>query len=181
MPNYVTKALKQFQHIAKKRQYSLYPCVPIHYGTKKQYATQESKAPLLDDKAKQFIQQVCGKFLFLGRAVKSTLLCPISAIASQSSKPTEDTIRQTLQLLNYLRRRTLLPGKRYGISSPQWCKLFKQARSTQQSRWTLLSLQQHNCTTKQWCSTQHCTHNHQPPKQNWQDFTSWCVRRCTSE
>jgi hypothetical protein len=56
----------------------------------------------LDDKANWFIQQVCGKFLFLGRAVDSTLLCPISAISSQSSKPTEDTLQQTLQLLNYL-------------------------------------------------------------------------------
>jgi hypothetical protein len=51
MPNYVTKALKQF-HIAKKRQYAPYPCVPIHYGAKEKYATQESKAPLLDNKAK---------------------------------------------------------------------------------------------------------------------------------
>jgi hypothetical protein len=58
--------------------------------------------PLLDNKAKWFIQQVCGKFLFLGRAVDSTLLCPISAIASQSSKPSEDTMQQTLQLLDYL-------------------------------------------------------------------------------
>jgi hypothetical protein len=63
---------------------------------------QELKAPLLDNKAKQFIQQVCGKFLFLGRAVDSTLLCPISTIASQSSKPTEDKMKQTLQLLDYL-------------------------------------------------------------------------------
>jgi hypothetical protein len=58
--------------------------------------------PLLDNKAKRFIQQICGKFLFLGRAVDSTLLCPISTIALQSSKPTEDTMQQTLQLLNYL-------------------------------------------------------------------------------
>jgi hypothetical protein len=101
MPNYVTKAIK-FQRIAKKCQYALYPCIPIHYGAKKQYAMQKSKAPLLDNKDKQFIQQVCGKFLFLGRAVDSTLLCPISAIASQSSKPTKDTMRQTLQLLDCL-------------------------------------------------------------------------------
>ncbi len=52
MPNYVTKALKQFQHITKKCQYAPYPCIPIQYGTKKQYAMQESKVPLLDDKAK---------------------------------------------------------------------------------------------------------------------------------
>ncbi len=52
--------------------------------------------------AKRFIQQVCDKFLFLGRAVDSTLLCLISAIASRSSKLTKDMMRQTLQLLNHL-------------------------------------------------------------------------------
>jgi hypothetical protein len=102
MPNYKKKALKQFQHIAIKLQHAPYPSVPIQYVTKKQYTMQESKAPLLDDKAKLFIQQVCGKFIFLGRAVDITLLCPISAITSQSSKPTEDMMRQTLQLLDYL-------------------------------------------------------------------------------
>jgi hypothetical protein len=92
MPNYVQKALKQFQHKEGKLQHVPYQNAPIQYGANKKYATQESKAPLLDNKAKQFIQQVCGKFLFLGRAVDSTILCPISAIALQSSKPTEDTM-----------------------------------------------------------------------------------------
>jgi len=102
IPNYVKKALKQFQHIAGTLQQSPYPSVPIQYGAKKQYATAESTAPLVDAKSKRFIQQVCGKFLFLGRAVDSTLLCPISAIVSQSSQPTEDTMRHTQQLLDYL-------------------------------------------------------------------------------
>jgi len=102
MPNYVKKTLKQFQHIAGKLKHSPYPSIPIQYGAKKQYAKQESTAPMLDDKAKCFIQQVCRKFLFLGRAVDSTLLCPISAIASQSSKLTTETMQQTLQLLDYL-------------------------------------------------------------------------------
>ncbi len=102
MPNYVQKALKQSQHKAGKLQHAPYQSAPIQYGAKKQYATQESKAPLLEGKAKRFIQQVCSKFSFLDRAVDSTLLCPISTIASQSSKPTEDTMQQTLQLLNYL-------------------------------------------------------------------------------
>ena len=102
MPNYVQKALKQFQHKLQKKQHQPYPSVPIKYGAKKQYATQQSTAPPLDKKGKKFIQQVCGKFLFLGRAVDSTLLCPISAIASQSANPTEDTMRQTHQLLDYI-------------------------------------------------------------------------------
>ncbi len=96
------KALKQFQHKAGKLQHAPYQSAPTQYDAKKQYTTQELKAPLLDNKAKQFIQQLCGKFLILGRAVDSTLLCPISAIASQSSTPTEDTMQQTIQLLNYL-------------------------------------------------------------------------------
>jgi len=50
MPNYVKKALKQFQHIAGKLQHSPYPSVPIQYGATKQHATQESTAPLLDDR-----------------------------------------------------------------------------------------------------------------------------------
>jgi len=87
MPGYVAKALKQFQHKAPTvGQNQPFPCAPIKYGTKKQYATKESTAPPLDKKGKHFIQQVCGKFLFLGRAVDSTLLCPISAIASQAAK-----------------------------------------------------------------------------------------------
>jgi hypothetical protein len=115
------KALKQFQPITPKCQYAPYPRVSIQYGAKKQYATQESKAPLLDNKAKQFILQVCSRFLFLGRAVDSTLLCPIGAIASQSSKPMKDAANPPNHQLpsHARRRRTLLPCKRHGISSPQ--------------------------------------------------------------
>jgi hypothetical protein len=102
MPNSIKKALTQFQHNAGTLQHSPYPSVPIQYGAKIQYATAESTAPLFDAKSKRFIQQVCGKFLLLGQAVDSTLLCPISAIASQSSKPTEDTMHHSQQLLDYL-------------------------------------------------------------------------------
>jgi hypothetical protein len=51
------KSIKTIPTHCQKRQFAPYLCIPIHYGAKKQYATQESKAPLLDDKAKQFIQQ----------------------------------------------------------------------------------------------------------------------------
>eukprot|EP00804_Cyclotella_cryptica_P006027 CCRYP_000266-RA/>CCRYP_000266-RA protein AED:0.28 eAED:0.30 QI:0/0/0/1/1/1/3/0/662 len=103
MPGYKAKALKQFQHKTPiERQHSPFPTKHIKYGAKKQYTTPPSTAPLLDKKGKKFIQQVCGKLLFLGRAVNSPLLCPISASASQSAAPTQDTMTQTLQLLNYL-------------------------------------------------------------------------------
>ena len=103
MPGYVAKALKQFQHVKPtRRKDAPYPCARIQYGAKKQYATQESTAPALDKEGMCYVQQVCGKFLFLGRAVDSTLLCPISAIAAQSATPTEDTLKQTKQLVHYV-------------------------------------------------------------------------------
>jgi hypothetical protein len=52
MPNYVQKAMKQFQHKAGKLQHAPYQSTPIQYGAKRQYATQELEAPLLDNKAK---------------------------------------------------------------------------------------------------------------------------------
>ena len=102
MPSYIAKALKVFQHEARTKQDQLSLSAPIQYGAKTKYAKERSTAPLLDAKGKKFIQQLCGKFLFLGRAVDATLLCPISAIASQSATPTTDTLEHTKQLLNYV-------------------------------------------------------------------------------
>jgi hypothetical protein len=102
MPDYVKRALTQFHHKLRKPQNQPFPHTPIVYGTKHQYAKENSKSPKLDAKGKKFVQQVCGKFLFLGRAVDSTLLAPISAIASQSSDPTEDTLEHVKQFLDYL-------------------------------------------------------------------------------
>lgn len=102
MPGYAKKALKQFQHDAPaKRQDSPFPYAKPIYGAKQQFA-KHSTSPPVDSKAKKFIQQVCGKFLYLGRAVDSTLLMPISAIASQQANPTEETLAHTKQLLDYI-------------------------------------------------------------------------------
>eukprot|EP00804_Cyclotella_cryptica_P000404 CCRYP_008712-RA/>CCRYP_008712-RA protein AED:0.44 eAED:0.44 QI:0/-1/0/1/-1/0/1/0/92 len=85
MPGYVTKALKLFQHQKPSTlQHSTFPVTPICYSAKQQYAQQASTTPPLDKHNKKFVQPVCGKFLFLGQAVDPTLLCPISAIGSQS-------------------------------------------------------------------------------------------------
>jgi hypothetical protein len=54
---------------------------------------QQTQSPPLNKQDKKFIRQVFGQFLFLGRAVDSILLTPISAIASQSAEPTEETMK----------------------------------------------------------------------------------------
>jgi hypothetical protein len=101
MPGYAQKALIQFDHKQRKKQNQPFPHTPIQYGSKKQYAKEESTAPPLDKQGKKYIQKVCGKFLFLARATDSTLLTPISAIAAQSAEPTEETLEQTKQLLDF--------------------------------------------------------------------------------
>eukprot|EP00804_Cyclotella_cryptica_P025587 CCRYP_002823-RE/>CCRYP_002823-RE protein AED:0.29 eAED:0.29 QI:0/0/0/1/0/0/2/0/609 len=102
MPGYVQKALTIFRHKATHRQNQPFPHTPIKYGARKQYAKGPSTSPKLDKQGKKFIQQVCGKFLFYGRAVDSTVLTPLSAIASQSAEPTKATMAQTQQLMDYL-------------------------------------------------------------------------------
>jgi hypothetical protein len=102
MPGYIKKALTIFQHKQRCQQAQPFPHTPIKYGVRKQYANVDSTSPLLDTKGKKFIQKVCGKFLFYGRAVDSTLLVPLSAVASQCTRPTHDTLAQTKQLLDYL-------------------------------------------------------------------------------
>jgi hypothetical protein len=82
MSGYIKLVLNQFKHKQRTKQHQQYSSAIIEYGAKTQYATPKSTSPLLDKHGKKFIQQVCGKFLFLGRVVDSTLLCPISAIAS---------------------------------------------------------------------------------------------------
>eukprot|EP00984_Skeletonema_dohrnii_P011431 scaffold4568_cov78-Skeletonema_dohrnii-CCMP3373.AAC.1 len=103
VPGFTAKALKQFQHkTPTRKQNAPFPYTPPNYGAKQQFAKEDSTAEPLDKKGKLFIQQVCGKFLWLGRAVDSTLLVPVSAIASQMAQPTTETMAQTNQLLDYI-------------------------------------------------------------------------------
>lgn len=79
----------------KKQQDSPFPYTKSTYGMKKQYAKEESTAPNLGKQGKQFIQQVCGKFLFYGRVVNNTVPTTMNVIASQQAQPTEDTMIHT--------------------------------------------------------------------------------------
>ena len=103
MPSYVAKVLTQFHHEPPKRQQdSPYLCAPTKYGAKAQYTEQPKDRYHLTKQIKKIIQQVTGKFLFLGRAVDSTLLTPLSATASQQATPTEATLEHTKQFLDYM-------------------------------------------------------------------------------
>lgn len=103
MPGYVKKALERFDHQPPASpQNSPYPHTRPNYGAKIQYATDPDSSPELGKKEKKFIQQVTGTLLYYARAVDSTLLTALSAIASQQVKPTERTMEKVKQLLDYV-------------------------------------------------------------------------------
>jgi hypothetical protein len=84
MPNYVNRALAQFQHTPpQKQQDHPYPHVKPMYGAKKQYSQVEDNFPTLNKAGKKFIQEVCGVFLYLAQAYNGGLLPVQSSLASQ--------------------------------------------------------------------------------------------------
>jgi hypothetical protein len=101
MPNYVNKALAQFQHTPPQKQQDQ-PYVKPTYGAKKQYSQVEDNFPALNKAGKRFIQEVCGVFLYLAQAVNGGLLPALSSLASQQANTTEKTMELYKQFLDYM-------------------------------------------------------------------------------
>ena len=66
-----------------------------------QYAKPEDTSQRLFPSEKKYIQDVIGTFLYYGRAVDSTMLTALSAIASAQAEPTEETMTRCKQFLDY--------------------------------------------------------------------------------
>ena len=103
MPNYVRKALAKFGHPAPHRaQYSPHQWTRPVYGQKIQYAAQDKLGQVLDKKGQRRIQSIVGTFLYYGRAVEPTILPALNEIATFQAKPTDDTVKRTNMLLDYM-------------------------------------------------------------------------------
>ena len=103
MPGYCTETLTIFRHKAGRvRMDQPHKHAIPAYGAKIQHAKPEDTSPKLLPEDKLFIQQVTGTFLYYARAVDSTMLMACSAIASQQAAPTEETMKKTLQFLDYV-------------------------------------------------------------------------------
>jgi hypothetical protein len=102
MPEYVEQALACFGHpIPDKPQHQPHPHTIPTYGATVQYAKPEDTSRPLSPTKKKFIQEVIGVFLYYGRAVNSTMLTTLSAIAATQAEPTKDTMMQCKQFLDY--------------------------------------------------------------------------------
>jgi hypothetical protein len=102
MPGYLAKALQRFKHpTPTKRQNSPHPHNAPQYGTKVQHTPDDDESPPLDKEDTKYIQAVAGTLLYYGRAVDSTILTSLSAIATEQAKPTQKTMEVVKQLLDY--------------------------------------------------------------------------------
>jgi hypothetical protein len=103
MPEYIEKTMVRFGHKPPlKPQMQPHPHTKPVYGAKVQYAklTDDSEPATKDEE--KFIRQVIGTLLYYGRAVDSTLLVALSALASAQSKATKYTLELVTWLLDYV-------------------------------------------------------------------------------
>ena len=102
MPEYLEKAFVRFNHgKPMKIQNAPYPHAPPKYGAKTQYAVEENASPLLSKEDTTYIQAVTGTLLDNAQAVDPTILPALSAIATEQAKPTQATMKNVKQLLDY--------------------------------------------------------------------------------
>ncbi len=139
MPKYIENGLKRFQHPPPiVKQDKPHPHVHKTYGAKVQYTKEPDDSVPLDKLGKKFIQEVNGVFLFLARAVDSTMLTPLSALASEQAAPTEknDAKMSTIFGLRSITGQShrILPCKRHETRNPQRRVLPLGTKGSQQSR-----------------------------------------------
>jgi hypothetical protein len=101
MKNYVKKALKQFQHkMPTKPVNGPAMFVEPEYGKTVQYNTVDTSAPLGPAGVKK-IQEVTGKFLYVGRAVDNTMLHALNELCIAATRGTKQTGMALEHFLNY--------------------------------------------------------------------------------
>lgn len=102
MPGYVEAALRKFDHPkAHHIQRAPHRCNAPQYGAKVQLTDPIDTSPVLPTTEITKIQRTVGTLLYYARAVDNTLAVPLSAIASDQSKATEQTKEDINQLLDY--------------------------------------------------------------------------------
>ena len=102
MPGYIGEALTKYQHPKPTvPQHSPYKATTIHYGAKIQRVEEDNSPPLTTDQIKR-VQKIVGTLLYYGRAVDSTLLTALSAIAARQSNGTQAIAEACHQLLDYV-------------------------------------------------------------------------------
>lgn len=103
MIKYTLKNLKKYNH-EKPRKPTDCPYLPYpkKYGAASQEPTPVDDSPPLGAEDLRFVQQVVGSFLYLARAIDTTLQMALNAISNEQAAPTKMTKERVLHFLDYL-------------------------------------------------------------------------------
>ena len=94
---------RQFNHPALIRpQYAPHTWTKPAYGQKIQYAPPPDATVKLSTKGQRRIQSIVGKFLYYGRGVDPTVLPALGDISTAQAAPTDNTVKKTSMLMDYL-------------------------------------------------------------------------------
>ena len=103
MPNYVRKALHDFQHPAPRQPIrSPSKWTAPEYGSRIQYAKPPDTSPPLDADGITHVQRVAGKLLYYALAIDNTALVTLGDLGSEQTRCTKTTITEVTHLLNYM-------------------------------------------------------------------------------
>ena len=103
MPDYVRKALHEFQHPAPRRPtHSPSKWTAPAYGSRIQYAKPPETSPPLDADGITHIQRVFVKQLYYALAIDKTALVALGDLGSKQTRSTKKTITEVNHLLNYM-------------------------------------------------------------------------------
>jgi hypothetical protein len=102
MPGYLQKALTRFNHeTPDKIQNSPHLHVIPQYGAKTQYTKDKDMSQPLSKEETKYIQAVAGTLLYYARAVGTTILTPLSSIATEQAKLMQEMMKKVKKLLDY--------------------------------------------------------------------------------
>jgi hypothetical protein len=102
IPKYIPALLKRLKYQPKKiPQHSPHHHIPIKYGPKgsQQLITPTNHKPI-PEKTK-YIQSIAGSLLYYARVIDFNILTALNDIGTTQSKPTEYTLQECEQLLDY--------------------------------------------------------------------------------
>ena len=102
MPGYIEKALARFAvPQPTRKQLSPHPWTKPTYGAKTQLTAPIDDSPLLPPDERTRLQEIIGTLLYYARAVDSSMLVALGALASAQTQGTKATATACAQLLNY--------------------------------------------------------------------------------
>ena len=100
-PKFVPTAIEKYQYTPQRRRDAPHSWTIPAYGSKRQYAQEDSNEPILNRDGTKYIQGVNSTFLYYGQAIDSSILPAVNEIGTMQATPTASTTKKVEWLMDY--------------------------------------------------------------------------------